>query len=352
MADPLHQPNPGLHNDDGLAPSLEPALLEACKGRLSKLEWFRSTWQSSGASTGFGTYTTDAGTTVPVCVKVPVGPNEYNWTTSLAAANPPPSDPAVPDTLPTLRVFASGTELGGYDLAWLVVERLSGHTLAHDLTEESILGLLRTTARWYDLAARIKPVGRPPPPPDWEAQLAKAREALKVSAIEDSQSWNKAIKDVQKVLPRLAERWACRPINTWCHGDLHPGNAMRRLPPSGPSPGDPPSSPTDQSPHPCVLIDLALVHAGHWVEDAVYLERLHWGKPELLHGVKPVNAMAKIRKEFGLPHAEGEDHGQLANIRRVLMAATTPAFLHREGHPKYVKTALEKLETLLPLVAR
>ena len=102
----------------------------------------------------------------------------------------------------------------------------------------------------------------------------------------------------------------------------------------------------------CVLIDLALVHAGHWVEDAVYLERLHWHRPEALHGVKPVQTLAKFRKELGLPNTEGEDHGLLANTRRVLMAATTPAYLHREGNPKYVRAALNKLETLLPLVAK
>jgi hypothetical protein len=336
---PQHS-NGGLHSDDGLAPLLEPALLETCRGRLSKLEWFRSTWQSGGASTGYGTYTTDDGRAAPVCIKLPVGPSEYNWTTALAASEPPPADESACDHLPTLRVFAAGTELGGYDLAWLVVERLPGQTLTHDLTESGIQGLLRTTARWYELASQIKPIGAPPPPTDWEGQLAKARDALKVSAIDEPQHWNKAIKDVQKALPRLLERWECRPINSWCHGDLHPGNVMRRL------------SNDPATPAPCVLIDLALVHAGHWVEDAVYFERLHWGRKELLHGIKPVNALAKIRKELGLPHADGEDHGQLANIRRVLMAATTPAFLHREGHPKYVKTALEKLETLLPLVAR
>src|SRR5690606_9772091 len=131
------------------------------------------------------------------------------------------------------------------------VERLPGNTLSHDLTESAILDLLRTTARWYELAARVRPVGAPPPAADWEAQLAKARDAVKTNAMEDPQLWNKAIKDVQKALPRLQERWMQRPINTWCHGDLHPGNVMRRI--TGPNQGT------------CVLIDLALVHAGHWV---------------------------------------------------------------------------------------
>jgi len=36
----------------------------------------------------------------------------------------------------------------------------------------------------------------------------------------------------------------------------------------------------------CVLIDLAEAGPGHWVEDGVYLERLFWGRPGLLHGVE------------------------------------------------------------------
>jgi hypothetical protein len=34
------------------------------------------------------------------------------------------------------------------------------------------------------------------------------------------------------------------------------------------------------------------------------------------------------------------------------MAASVPAFLLHEGHPKYVHAALEHLERLLPLVGR
>jgi hypothetical protein len=42
----------------------------------------------------------------------------------------------------------------------------------------------------------------------------------------------------------------------------------------------------------------------------------------------------------------------LANTRRVLMAASVPAFLLHEGHPRYVHAALELIEKLLPLVGR
>lgn len=334
-----------------LAAALEPVLLATCDGRLSHIQWFRSTWQSGGASTGYATYTTAEGVQIPVVVKLPVGPSEFAWTT--AAAGLLESDHSHDHDHPTLRTFASGTSLGGYDLAWLVLERLPGPVLNHEMKEQAILDLLRTAARWYQLAARVKPVEEagPPPTPDWDQLLHKAREAVRhtqgrtgTHELAEPQRWNHAIKHVQAILPMLVERWKARPINAWCHGDLHPGNAMRRgLAPPGGSPNGNGN---------CVLLDLALVHAGHWVEDAVYLERLYWGKPELLCGVKPVSAISKFRKELGMHPEDGEDYPMLANIRRVLMAASAPAFLHREGHPKYMHHALEIIERLLPLVSR
>jgi hypothetical protein len=338
-----------------LAAALEPALIAACGGRLSPIEWFRSTWQAGGASTGYAAYTLDTGERVPAVVKLPVGPGEFAWTTSAAALAD--ADGSPPDEHPTLRPYAAGTSLGGYDLAWLVVERLPGPVLNHDMTEATILDLLRAAARWYALASRVRPLEAPPPAPDWGSLLDKARDAIHRTQgregthdLAEPQRWNHAVKQVQRILPTLVARWSARPINAWCHGDLHPGNAMRRAP----APGI--EATAGATPHggagPCVLLDLALVHAGHWVEDAVYLERLYWGRPELLAGVKPVSALSKFRKELGLHPAAGDDYPMLANIRRVLMAASAPAFLHREGHPRYMHHALEVIERLLPLVSR
>jgi hypothetical protein len=56
-----------------------------------------------------------------------------------------------------------------------------------------------------------------------------------------------------------------------------------------------------------------------------------------------------LLKERGL--YGGEDYAALANVRRVLMGATAPAFLEKEGNPKYLRAALEHVEKLLPLVA-
>ena len=141
---------------------------------------------------------------------------------------------------------------------------------------------------------------------------------------------------VQRALPVLKAKWASRGIHTWCHGDLHPANVLRRAPS--------PASPTGE----CVLIDLAMVHPGHWVEDAVYLERLYWGRSELLHGVKPVSHLAKIRREMGIQ--TDDNYAELAAVRRVLMAGCVPAYATFEGHPKYTHAALEILEQYLPQV--
>jgi hypothetical protein len=338
MGEPLQA---SLASDTGtLAHTLEPTLIKACHGRLSKVEWFRSAWQAGGASTGFATFTRADGRPVDAVVKLPVGAVEYRWTVALGGGHSegPLPDDAVPACDHTPRVLASGTELNGYDLAWIVVERLSGPPLSAHIDEPAVRDLLRAAVGWYDAAARARPLdgAEPPPPKDWAALLAKGRDVIHAHGIPQEQRWNTALKATQKALPRLLDRWAARPVNTWCHGDLHFGNAMRRAGPTGPGPA-------------CVLIDLALVHPGHWVEDAVYLERLYWAKPELLCGLKPVSEIARLKRERGL--LGSEDYVALANIRRVLMAASVPAFLLHEGHPRYVGAALDLLERLLPQVA-
>src|SRR5687767_10035935 len=69
-----------------LGVSLGPALLRHCEGRLTHLEWFRSTWQHGGAATGFARWRDDDGADSDVLVKVPVSPLEHHWTTHLSAA--------------------------------------------------------------------------------------------------------------------------------------------------------------------------------------------------------------------------------------------------------------------------
>lgn len=332
-----HEPSPSRNEHDALASSLAPLLRQACQDRLSEIRWFRSAWQAGGASTGYATFRDGSGVLIDVVVKLPVGPSEYRWTASAGDSNAPGGCTTTP------RVLASGTELGGYDLAWLVIEKLAGKPLKADLNAQSVDDLLRTAVQWYAQADRIRPIGDDPPKREaWGPLLAKARELVKSASVPEEQRWNEALKHAQRALPTLVDRWESRPINTWCHGDLHPGNAMRRE-------GTPP-----HPPHPagtaCVLIDLAMVHPGHWVEDAVYLERLYWAKPELLGGVKPVSCVAKHLREMG--RLGSEDYTTLAHTRRALMAASVPAFLTHEGHPKHLHAALEVLERSLAQIGR
>lgn len=353
-----------------LAHMLEPVLLAACQGRLSEIQWFKSAWQAGGAATGFARFAVDGHEPVDVVVKLPVGPAEFRWTTVLGGLDgvSRAMDGAGDQERslevsagyacamgPTPRVYAAGTELGGYDLAWLVVERFAGPPLSSAISAGALRDLLETAAEWYALAERVRPIARAGvPTKDWGALIDRARRTIPDCGIENDQRWNEAVKRVQKLLPRLLSVWNARPINTWCHGDLHPGNAMRRPQPfafagrrGGGGSG---SSDTQCGQGGCVLIDLALVHPGHWVEDAVYLERLFWGRTERLGGVKPVSVLAQARRERRLD--AGEDYTLLANVRRVLMAACVPCFLEHEGHPKYVRAGLEHLERLLPLLAR
>lgn len=333
--------NPNGHADySSLAMALEPALIAACDGDLSDIEWFKSTWQAGGAATARAKFSLTNGRQADVVVKLPVGPAEYRWTTGVEGLSAP-EGPHCELTLGcTPRVFAAGTELGGYDLAWLVVERLPGNPLSHHLDQQAVNDLLEAAVDWYARASTLRPIeGVEPPPRDWSGLLHRAREALKTVEIADHHRWVDAVKHVQRALPSLVDIWQSRPVCVWCHGDLHPGNALRR----------PPQDPND-GPGRCVLIDLALVHAGHWVEDAVYLERLYWGRPDLLSGVKPVSTVARLVKDRGL--YGGEDYALLANIRRVMMGACAPAFLAREGNPKYLNSALEHVEKLLPLVLK
>ena len=331
-------PTSPASDSSDLAAALVPALVAACGGRLSDVQWFRSSWQSGGASTAYAKYAVEEGPPQDVVVKLPVGPSEYRWTTQLGGGDggPIPASSAYACGYgPTPRVFASGLELGGYDLAWLVVERFRGGPVSAHLDAAGVQDLLTTAAEWYARAEQLRDISQAPAPEttDWDGLMARAREAIRNNTIAEAQRWSNAVKAAHKMLPALVARWDSRPINTWCHGDLHPGNAMKR----------------DGSGR-CVLIDLALVHPGHWVEDAVYLERLYWGRSELLGGVKVVSFLAKARRDRGLLSAE--DYTMLANVRRVLMAATAPIYLAREGHPRYIHAALETLERLLPLVSR
>lgn len=325
-----------MPNAESLAGSLAPALREQCGGRLGPIDWFRCAWQSGGASTGFSTWTFDDGHAEPVMVKLPVGSIEHRWTTVLGNTNGRAWRDPASLARPTVRVVAAGVEVGGHDLAWLVLERLDGAPLSQRLTPEAVHALIESAADFQDAAARAFPDADRPPTHDWHDAIHRARVRVRDSGLPEAQRWNEALKKVERVMDRLVARWQSRPTGFWCHGDLHPGNALPRAGEAGRHARD------------CVLIDLALVHAGHWVEDAVYLERQFWGHADRLHGIKPVTELAAARRRRGLPV---DDHyPEIAIVRRVMMASAAPLFVDREGNAKYLHAALEVIEKFVPQI--
>lgn len=321
-----------------LAPALRAAVGEATGGELSEIEWFSSAWQHGGADTGLATLRL-GGAEAGVFVKLPMGPREHTWTTRLGEWPVESFVSGRACDAPTPRVIASGRSLGHYDLAWAVTERFGGDPVGSALCKADVLDLMRAAASFQKRALDVQEVGTRPPSPDWDAAAEMSRARLNECGIAEPQRWNEALKRVQKALPRLKMTWATREVNAWCHGDLHPGNAMRR---------EPDRDGGDGQRGAIALVDLGEVHAGHWVEDALYLEHLFWGRAEKLFKVKPVGALARERKKLGLACVDG--YAEVADAKRVLTAACVPGNYPGEGDAVYCAGALETLERLLPLL--
>ncbi|MEM1354861.1 MAG: aminoglycoside phosphotransferase family protein [Planctomycetota bacterium] len=294
--------------------ALAPVLVEVCGRRLTPPRWFRTDWQRGGALTGFSTWTDERGQQHDTVVKMPVPPVERRWLVDLS------SDEITP------RVFAHGGELGGYDLAWVVMERLPYGPIGKKWGADGIRMLCEAAAAFYTLTSAV-PIEPPPPHRDWHAQLKRARDHVSKTTVRESQRWRKALKGASKKLDKWLEVWRAREMTSWRHGDLHLGNAMsRHAPPGGPA----------------VLIDLPSVGPGHWVEDAVYFEHLYWANPAGLYGHKPAKLIARQLHALGL--SPGENWPELANIYRALLAMSLPARLDAEGGGGRALAALGVLE--------
>lgn len=324
------------HEVESLGVTLGPALHDARPDRLGDIEWFQSPWQRSGAATGFTSWRLPDGEVIDAIAKVPVSYSEYFWSTQLGEVDHMWWESPSCLHLPVPRVLASGTELAGYDVAWLVVERVSGKPISSDLNADSLERLFEAAAKFHTMAAEVKPAseGRREGELDWSRLLERAEEACRDNPIDDADGWIEMFGRVRGMLPALRERWEGRPINTWCHGDLHPGNVMTRC------------SRTCPDDRCGVLIDLAMVRPGHWIEDALYIERLYWGREESLAGVEPFESLAAHRRSLGL-EVDKEDR-VYADIRRVLMGATSLAFLRQGNDPVYLAAALERLRRIIP----
>ncbi len=297
-----------------LASSLEPVLISQTNNKIKDIHWFRTDWQRGGAATGYATWVEDSKVS-EVVIKLPVVEKELRWTRCMQGAN---------GVAPTL--FASGEQLNGYDLAWMVIERFPVGPLGKHWEESNIQRIADAAARFTKSASEF-PIDQLGRREDWKELLKTAKKSVRENHIEDEPSWKKAHSLLSKKLNSILETWRARRIDQWLHGDLHLANAMCR---------------TDDPQADVSLIDLAEVHAGHWVEDAVYLERQLWGYKSRLKSSKPVHAMMAARKSLGM--RVDENFNELVDIRRLLLAATAPAFMQSEGDPRYLAACLQQFQ--------
>jgi hypothetical protein len=304
-----------------LAAQLAPLLRQACGDRLGDITWFKADWQRGGAATGNALFDDGAGGKQPVVVKLPVVQRELLWMRRLQDQDD--DDPVVP------RLHASGEAIGGYDLAWIVIERLPHGPLGLQWKAEHLPRLAEAIARFHLAAARHR-ITLPPPTEPWAELLDRSAQSVRTNQLPERKRWLAGLREMSRRRDRLVEEWEARPVDTWLHGDAHIANAMSR---HGLDEGS------------VSLIDLAEVHPGHWIEDAVYLERQFWGRPERLGKSKPVRAVADARRHLELP--VGPSYPRLAMIRRALLAATAPRFIRSEGNPRHLEACLKWLETAL-----
>lgn len=331
-----------------LGPNFEPYLVEACAGALREIRWFRTGWQRGGAATGYAKVDNGDGVVLDAVVKFPVGPREYALLVNLAKTD-----------APTPRVAFHGRELGPFDLAWVVMEHVPGEPLkrTYENPDKKLFTAVADAAcRFYAATETHLGAGGTPPKWDFHDLVTKSRESCKHNPLPDAQRWSQALHEVAKHLDELLVTWNTRRSNTWCHGDLHLANIMER-PLGSPWLSETDGSDSDEAegkrvppPLDCVLLDFGEVHPGHWIEDAVYLERIYWANPEVSKKVKFVPLFARARKAAGLDCSD--DYATLAQVRRVLMASCAPAWLHRENHPLYLNAALEMIEKTLPAIVK
>ena len=305
-----------------IARSLEPELLDACDGRLQDLCWVRMDWQRGGALTGTAWYEGVAGRR-EAFVKFPVPGRELRWIRRLQNCKEPPIVP---------RLFASGDSLGHHDIGWLVMERIPGMPLGAQWIPGHLTRTARACASMHACMTSVA-IDRPKRRDDWERWLDQSSRSILENELPERQRWVEAIRLARIHWVDIIGRWRARTPIHWIHGDLHLGNAMFR------SDGDT-----------ICLVDLAEVRPGHWIEDALYLERLCWSYPERLKNDGPLEAMQEARLQLGLEVGDGVP--ELANARRILLAATTPAFIAHEGTRAHLEASLSVLENGLALWPR
>ena len=234
------------------------------------------------------------------------------------------------------RLFAHGESVGGHDFVWVVMERLPFGPLDEKWAGREFDLMVHAAGRFYAATTKtpIDPDWRPRQR-DWSAILDEGRKRVQTRGCAEPQRWKAALKRAAKQLDGWVSVWEARGAADWCHGDLHPGNALSRR--AHDAAFEKEASPSNAA----ALIDFAEVRVGHWVEDAVYLEHLFWSNPHRLHSRKLVSMIARERKTRGL--TAGEDWLELARVKRTLLAISTATKFH-EVSRAHAAAALAVLE--------
>ncbi len=332
--------------------SLAPVLQQASGGALSAISWFRTDWQRGGALTGYATWHGK-----PVVVKLPVPLCELRWLLRLQDEHHDHGS-IVP------RVYGHGLQLGDYDIAWVVMERITHGPVGAAWSDRAFELLADATSRFYAAASshelvsgasnacgdsevtrdgstggQVGQAGRDAGGEvgghvggevgghDWHHVLKTARQYVREQHWPHAHRWKKALKEAQKKIDSWLHDWHLRPITSWIHGDLHLGNALSRsAAPNGP----------------VLLIDFAHTRPGHWVQDAVYLEHVFWSQRERLAGHSICRLMAKHRQAHGMD--VDDDWPKLAAIKRALLAMGAPARITGDGDLNHMDASLLVLE--------
>jgi hypothetical protein len=179
-----------------LAGALGHELLRIDDGRLSDLHWFRTDWQRGGAATALAHWRDACGTPRDCVVKVPVNQRELRWMRRLGAG----------DECPVAQLFSSGDEIGPYDFAWIVIERVSHGPLALHWHPTHVQRIAEAAARFHR-ATCATPVDQAAQDEDWDALLKSAREHARDPSVPERSRWTSALKELTKKIDRIVARW-------------------------------------------------------------------------------------------------------------------------------------------------
>ncbi|MEZ6190111.1 MAG: hypothetical protein R3C45_02350 [Phycisphaerales bacterium] len=111
------------------------------------------------------------------------------------------------------RLYACGEVLGGYDMAWVVMERLTHGPLGSAWRGAEFSLLIEAVGRFYqatvDIPIHTKHVHR-----DWGAIHDHARASVRDHALPEAQRWNKAAGKIAQAVQGMgqhlqhADRWS------------------------------------------------------------------------------------------------------------------------------------------------